>query len=256
MTGFGQTAPVAFIVYLVVVNVAAFAAFGADKRRAQRGAWRIPEKALLALAVIGGSVGALAGMRVFHHKTQKPLFSLGVPIILIAHLALAAALVFTGCQDARRQGTDEFQAVTVNYVIDGDTIDVIMDGSVRRVRLTGVDAPESVSHQVELNCPEGDLASEFVRGLVPEGSVVFLQKETTETDKYNRLLRYVWLDIPNNPADPNEVRAKMLNAIIVEAGFAEAKGYWPDVSYERVLEDAEARAVAEGAGVSYLWANG
>ena len=77
------------IVYLVSVNLLAFAAFGMDKSRAQRGAWRISESALMFLAAVGGSIGALAGMHVFHHKTRKPLFSVGVPVLLIAHVAIA-----------------------------------------------------------------------------------------------------------------------------------------------------------------------
>ena len=77
------------VVYLVCVNLIAFAAFGVDKSRAQRGAWRISESALLFLAAVGGSIGALAGMHLFHHKTRKPIFSIGVPVLLIAHAALA-----------------------------------------------------------------------------------------------------------------------------------------------------------------------
>ncbi|MBQ9003031.1 MAG: DUF1294 domain-containing protein [Eggerthellaceae bacterium] len=77
------------VVYLAGVNLIAFAAFGVDKSRAERGAWRISESALLFLAAVGGSIGALAGMRLFHHKTRKPLFSIGVPVLLIAHAAFA-----------------------------------------------------------------------------------------------------------------------------------------------------------------------
>ncbi|MBQ6353259.1 MAG: DUF1294 domain-containing protein [Mogibacterium sp.] len=77
--------------YLAAINLVAFAAFGIDKRRARIGAWRIPEKTLLLLAVLGGSVGAWLGMTTFHHKTRKPLFSVGVPVILL--LQIAAVLV-------------------------------------------------------------------------------------------------------------------------------------------------------------------
>ena len=68
--------------YLELVNLAAFALYGIDKRRAKRGKWRVPEATLLLIAVIGGSVGALAGMYLFRHKTRKPKFSVGVPVIL------------------------------------------------------------------------------------------------------------------------------------------------------------------------------
>ncbi|MBO7690487.1 MAG: DUF1294 domain-containing protein [Clostridia bacterium] len=74
--------------YLVVINVVAFAIYGLDKKRAIHDEWRIPEATLLALAAVGGSVGALFGMQTFHHKTRKPKFKYGVPAMLLVHLAL------------------------------------------------------------------------------------------------------------------------------------------------------------------------
>lgn len=71
------------IVYLIIINVVTFLLFGADKRRAVRGQWRIPERTLLLGAAMGGSVGALMGMYGFRHKTRKQKFSAGVPAIFI-----------------------------------------------------------------------------------------------------------------------------------------------------------------------------
>ena len=73
----------ALYIYLSAINLAAFAAFGIDKGRAKRGAWRIPEARLMLFALFGGSVGALFGMVLFRHKTKKPLFVLGVPAALL-----------------------------------------------------------------------------------------------------------------------------------------------------------------------------
>jgi uncharacterized membrane protein YsdA (DUF1294 family) len=78
--------------YLLAVNLLAFALMGADKAKARRGAWRIPEKVLFLSALVGGSVGAIAGMFAFRHKTKHLRFVLGLPAILLAQL-LAAALV-------------------------------------------------------------------------------------------------------------------------------------------------------------------
>lgn len=72
--------------YIVWSNLAAFFVYGIDKRRARKHKWRIPERTLLGLAVIGGSMGALAGMYLFHHKTRKPKFAIGVPVILAVQL--------------------------------------------------------------------------------------------------------------------------------------------------------------------------
>lgn len=82
--------------YLIGINVVTFLLYGNDKSRARRHAWRIPEKTLLGAAVIGGSVGALLGMSIFHHKTRKPAFYIGVPLILIIQIGLAALLWYTG----------------------------------------------------------------------------------------------------------------------------------------------------------------
>ena len=84
--------PYLLAAYLAAVNLAAFLAFGADKRRAKSGAWRVPERTLLLLTLIGGSFGALCGMRAFRHKTRHWYFRFGVPAVLLAQLALAAWL--------------------------------------------------------------------------------------------------------------------------------------------------------------------
>ena len=76
-------------VYLAVINLATFIVYGADKRRARKGKWRVPEKTLFLLPLLGGSVGALLGMRVFHHKTRHWYFVWGIPAILLAQMALA-----------------------------------------------------------------------------------------------------------------------------------------------------------------------
>ncbi len=73
------------VIYYLCVNLLAFACFGIDKHRARNQYWRIPEKVLLALAFLGGGAGALAGMRVFRHKTRKTAFRIGVPAALILH---------------------------------------------------------------------------------------------------------------------------------------------------------------------------
>ena len=79
------------LVYILCVSIIAFAAYGIDKRKAEKNKWRIPESVLIMLAVLGGSVGALAGMLVFHHKTKKAKFVIGIPVILL--LQAAAALI-------------------------------------------------------------------------------------------------------------------------------------------------------------------
>ena len=82
------------LIYLEAVNLVALLAMGIDKHRARVHRRRIPEATLMALAAIGGSVGALGGMYLFRHKTKKPKFTIGVPAILVAQVLLALALFY------------------------------------------------------------------------------------------------------------------------------------------------------------------
>ncbi|MBE5957040.1 MAG: DUF1294 domain-containing protein [Lachnospiraceae bacterium] len=82
------------LIYLVVINVAGFLLMGIDKLRAKKQVWRVPEKTLFLIAVIGGSIGTNIGMYVFRHKTKHWYFVIGMPLILIVQIALVVWLVF------------------------------------------------------------------------------------------------------------------------------------------------------------------
>ena len=83
-------------IYLVVTNVVTFFMYGIDKWKAKRSKWRIREAALLGLAVLGGSVGAWLGMKVWHHKTMHKKFKYGVPATIIIQLAIFGYLIIKG----------------------------------------------------------------------------------------------------------------------------------------------------------------
>ncbi len=74
--------------YLIVINILTFLLYGIDKWKAQKGKWRIPEETLIWLAIVGGSIGALLGMYLFRHKTKHRKFTLGIPAILLAQVAI------------------------------------------------------------------------------------------------------------------------------------------------------------------------
>ena len=82
------------VYYLILVNLAAFILYGADKSYAKKGARRIPERTLLLWAWIGGSIGAFLGMKVFHHKTLKPKFAITVPVLLVLEIAIIGVCLF------------------------------------------------------------------------------------------------------------------------------------------------------------------
>ena len=77
------------LVYLLIINAAAFALMLADKWKAKKNRWRIPEATLMGVAALGGSIGALAGMYLVRHKTQHPKFTVGIPVILVIQIILA-----------------------------------------------------------------------------------------------------------------------------------------------------------------------
>lgn len=137
------------------------------------------------------------------------------------------------------------ELITVGRVVDGDTI-VTSDG--RKVRLVGVNTPESTTRHEEY----GKEASNYTTSKL-NGKQVWIQKDVSETDRYSRLLRIVWLSVPTNEMDENEIRTKMFNADLVLNGYAEPSTYPPDVKYSEyfVKFAREARDANKG-----LWAFG
>lgn len=162
--------------------------------------------------------------------------------------ALKAAEEAAQKADEEKQATAQtlgLIAATVARVVDGDTIE-LSDGS--KVRLIGVNTPESTTRTEEY----GKEASNYTKSIL-DGKSVWLQKDVSEADRYGRLLRIVWLDIPTNGMDDKEIRTKMFNAHLVLNGYAEPSTYNPDVKYSEyfVKYAREAREANTG-----LWAYG
>ena len=135
------------------------------------------------------------------------------------------------------QELGEFEEASIVRVVDGDTIIVMVDQYEYKVRLIGVDTPESVASQEYLertgkeNTKEGKDASQFTKDLLSNYDTVYLQKDTSETDRYGRLLRYVWLEIPDNQYDINEIATKMLNGVLISNKVANVATYEPDTKH-------------------------
>ena len=81
------------LIYLIAINVVTFFMYGIDKWKAKRSKWRISEATLLGMAVIGGSIGAWLGMRVWHHKTMHKKFQFGIPLIIVVQIALVIWII-------------------------------------------------------------------------------------------------------------------------------------------------------------------
>ena len=125
------------------------------------------------------------------------------------------------------------QAVKVIRVVDGDTIEI--EGG-QKIRYIGIDTPETVDPRKSVQC-YGKEASDKNKELV-EGKDVELEKDVSETDKYGRLLRYVWIgDL-------------LINEFLVQEGYAQSSSYPPDVKYQEKFDEAEQKAREEEKG---LW---
>lgn len=124
-------------------------------------------------------------------------------------------------------------------VIDGDTIEIEMAGKAEKVRLIGVNTPESVHPDESKNVPFGKVASDFTKAAL-EGKNVVLEYDVTPRDKYGRILAYVWVD------------GKMFNKTLLENGMAEVKTYPPDVKYVDDFTRLQETARSAKAG---MWAS-
>ncbi|MFS0822286.1 thermonuclease family protein [Bacillus sp. 1P02SD] len=154
-------------------------------------------------------------------------------------------------QEQAQQTTDQqaqaigLEAVIVSRVVDGDTVE-LSDG--RKIRLVGVNTPESTTrHEVY-----GKEASNYTTSQL-EGKKVWLQKDVSDKDRYNRYLRLIWISVPSNVMNESEIRSKMFNAQLVLNGYAEPSTYPPDVTYSDYFVKFAREARANGIG---LWAYG
>ena len=82
-----------FLAYLVIINILSFCIYGIDKSAAVKEKWRIPNRVLLGLAAVGGSIGAWAGMYIFRHKTQKWYYTITVPVMLLLQIMLIVLMM-------------------------------------------------------------------------------------------------------------------------------------------------------------------
>ncbi len=81
------------IIYVIIINIIGFLAMWVDKRKAQKGAWRISEQTLFYITLLGGGFGTITGMYLFRHKTKKLRFTIGFPVILVSEIILAGYVI-------------------------------------------------------------------------------------------------------------------------------------------------------------------
>lgn len=146
-----------------------------------------------------------------------------------------------------------FESATVIRVVDGDTAVVNIDGNEFKLRMIGVDTPETVhpSKPVEYY---GKEASDFTKNQLVEGTQIYLEKDVSDVDRYGRLLRYVWLDLPADLDNPSieDMNTLMFNSMLVSNGYAQLSTFPPDVKYQEHFSVLEKNARDQKTG---LWGN-
>lgn len=81
-------------IYFIIINLVGYIIMAVDKRKSIRNKWRIKEKTLFAISLVGGALGMMLGMRNFHHKTKKTMFRIGIPILTILNIAVYIYLIY------------------------------------------------------------------------------------------------------------------------------------------------------------------
>lgn len=142
---------------------------------------------------------------------------------------------------------------TLSYVVDGDTLDVLIAENTVRVRLIGIDTPESVHADEEKNTVWGTYASDHTKEILKDIEKVYLEYGEESTDKYGRTLAYVWL------SEDTSDMTHMLNARILSEGYAMDKVYEPNDKYSNVFSNLRKsaqenkRGLWSDEGVEALW---
>lgn len=137
---------------------------------------------------------------------------------------------------------DTFIEAKLSRVVDGDTIVVEINQEEYKVRLIGIDTPESVAGQEYLdrtgkeNSQAGIDASEYTKNILANIDTVYLEKDVSDTDRYDRLLRYVWIEKPNE-INIDTISTQMLNGILLKDGIAQIATYQPDVKYVDIFKE-------------------
>ena len=176
-------------------------------------------------------------------KLRKILIIL-LSVCLILGLAVSALLMYLNKLNEVPLSSELAGPYKVHYVVDGDTFNALIDGNDTRIRIIGVDTPESVSSEEADNTPEGEKAAAFLAGLLPEGTSVWLEYGTEKIDRYGRTLAYVYLSEAGGIDNMVETR-------LLANGIARCLPVEPNTRYRNQFAGIEAEAKKHGIG---FWA--
>lgn len=140
-------------------------------------------------------------------------------------------LLLTGCVASKNIQSQQYIKCELVNVIDGDTLSVMYDGKLTKVRLIGIDTPESVHSDEEKNSEYGNMASEYTQKLLADVGYVYLEFDVAMYDDYDRLLAYAYLS-------EEQTFVESLNYILVNDGYAINKEFAPNIRYAEQLQVA------------------
>ncbi|MBE5902649.1 MAG: thermonuclease family protein [Pseudobutyrivibrio sp.] len=179
--------------------------------------------------------------------------------IIVAIILCVASSEFINNQNVTEIDADntvdnqesKLDAVKFIRTVDGDTI-IVEDsnGEHKRVRMIGIDTPESVAQEEERNNEYGVMASDYTKELLTNASTLYLEYDVDADDQYDRILAYVWLEDVDDTFNVENIKNSMVNAIIVENGYGIAKKYEPTVAHDDILAELMAEAEENNIG---LW---
>lgn len=175
--------------------------------------------------------------------------------------AILLALTLTSCQEIPKENKNQnefaskdrqiYQKAKVKYAVDGDTIWVDINGKDEKIRFVGVNTPE-IAKDGELAEFMADEAKDFTEKTL-KNKEIYLERDISNRDKYDRLLRYIWLEKPVENPSLTDIERKTLNGILVKEGLAYANYYKPDIKYQEYLKELEKSAQDNRKGI---WSDG
>jgi micrococcal nuclease len=165
-------------------------------------------------------------------RKKKIQGTLIIALMLIA--GFCSPKVYDGINSDEEANLD---AVKFIRTVDGDTI-IVEDagGEQKRVRMIGIDTPESVAQEEERNNEYGKMASDYTKEILENTDKVYLEYDVDNDDQYDRILAYVWLEDVEDTFDEQNIENSMVNAIIVKNGYGVAKRYEPTVAHDEDLQ--------------------
>ena len=174
-------------------------------------------------------------------------------------LAIFLALTLTSCDQIPKENKNQFaskdwqiyQKTKVKYAVDGDTIWVDIDGKDEKVRFVGVNTPEIAKDGKPAEFM-ADEAKDFTNSIL-KNKEIYLERDISDRDKYDRLLRYIWLEEPVANPSLSDIEKNTLNGILVKEGYAYANYYKPDIKYQEYLKELEKSAQENKKGI---WSDG